>query len=157
MSSEAINTSSYWNAACMLATKAKSCWRATCEPGDLQNRVQALTRTCVGIASISIYYPAAAAGAILGSINPTYTHAINDKVDAMITGLWNSLSYKQKTAASVVGITLCYAAYDHLPSFLHIPGNILATKLGSELVYRNSVKQEMAAKFKEIEQEYQEK
>jgi hypothetical protein len=134
-----------------LTKYGKNFWSESCQPGELQNKVVSCTRTIIGLTSIYFYYPASAAGALLGSVSPNVTHGVSQKVDAMITGFWNSLSYKQKMAASTVGITLAYAGFD----YIKIPGSLFAAKLAAELAYKNSQKQEIAAQTRMIEKKYE--
>lgn len=129
--------------------RAYDFWSTTCQPGERQNKAQACVRTVVGLASIHLYFPASVTGAIVGSVKPEYTKTVCSTIDGMITGFWNKLSYNQKVAASIAGVSLAYVGM----GYMYIPGSIFALKLSAELAYKNAGKEEIASKVRELEEQ----
>jgi hypothetical protein len=120
--------------------KVVELYKAAAKPGEIQKKALAFVRTSVGIASIYCSPMYAAGSGLVCSILPKQAKAVSDKLDGMVTGLWNSMSFNQRVVAAGVGITITVAGY----GLLHIPAAILSAKLGAELAIRNHAKQNIA-------------
>jgi hypothetical protein len=119
-------------------------------PGETHKKVLTFVRTSVGIASIYCCPLYAGGAAIVCSIAPNKISAVTTKMEGMITGLWNSMSFNQRVLAAGAGITISVAGY----GLLNIPAAILSAKLGGELAIRNYAKQNVAEAAAKAEKEH---
>ncbi len=132
--------------------KAVELYNKASVPGAVQKKALAFTRAAVGIASISFFPGQAVAGAGLAAVAPDTMSKVVTFTEGAITGLWNSMSPKQRFGAAAAGITITYFGF----GLLSIPASIFAAKLGAELALRNHKKEEIAAVAKQMEAEHAE-
>jgi hypothetical protein len=113
---------------------------ANTEGAETPKRLLAFTRGCVQIGSVVACPWQAVYGAIASAAVPEPTKGVTEFLDAMITGLWNKMTLKQKVVATLIGVPITIAGYE----FLVIPAALFSAKVGAELVYKNYKKEQIA-------------